>query len=405
MPIITSIAEVKRLAGLELNDLAVTKNLPREVFDRSRISSAGTPVCDVNGELLFNRVPIRKGPQAIGYVDLAVNPALGATFLAASYGTPWTDRALRAQAVQAAQRLRRGLRFDRMRFVAYSYPKLAVQFLRGSAEVLMLELHSWTPVPQARRREPEEPPGHFERWSLLDEIPTRQKRANSRRFQRRLAQWDELCPPERPPRRIRPEYVRVREFERLVRDFERLPLVTQREIHYSPEDVDHHPCYELRSQLTGVWCVAASVQMTLDFYRYNYAQTRIAADLGLGTLNNPNGLPYAQDGRVVTVLEALSGNAVDSNMNTSPTWNEFVAEVNADRPLISFIPGHSRTVAGYTRGPSVLGGWFSGLLVYDPWPPSPSVPPTPTTGGVITRWENFDAQTYRRTFTAELLLH
>ncbi|MBE0591804.1 MAG: C39 family peptidase [Gemmatimonadales bacterium] len=164
------------------------------------------------------------------------------------------------------------------------------------------------------------------------------------------------------------------------------------------------PCYELRGQLTGVWCVAASVQMILDFYRYNYDQARIAQDLGLGTLNNPNGLPYSQDGQVVTVLEDLTDDALDATMNTSPTWAEFVAEINANRPLVSFVPGHSRTVAGYTRGPSVLGNTFRGLLVYDPWPPSPSTPPTPTTGGVITRWENFDAHTYRRTFTAVLQL-
>jgi hypothetical protein len=38
---------------------------------------------------------------------------------------------------------------------------------------------------------------------------------------------------------------------------------------------------------------------------------------------------------------------------------------------------------------------YRGLLVYDPWPPN---------SGVIPRWENFDAQTYRRTFTARLTL-
>jgi hypothetical protein len=39
------------------------------------------------------------------------------------------------------------------------------------------------------------------------------------------------------------------------------------------------------------------------------------------------------------------------------------------------------------------GSSFRGLLVYDPWPPNV---------GVITRWENFDTQTYRRAFTAHV---
>ena len=69
----------------------------------------------------------------------------------------------------------------------------------------------------------------------------------------------------------------------------------------------------------------------------------------------------------------------------------------ANRPLVSFIPGHSRTVAGYTRvGLAGFGlAQFRGLLVYDPAPPGV---------GTITRWENFDAQSYRRTFTAHVTL-
>jgi hypothetical protein len=61
--------------------------------------------------------------------------------------------------------------------------------------------------------------------------------------------------------------------------------------------------------------------------------------------------------------------------------------------LISFIPGHSRTVAGYTRSLWSFAGGFRGLLVYDPWPPN---------AGVITRWENFATQSYRLAFTAVL---
>lgn len=116
----------------------------------------------------------------------------------------------------------------------------------------------------------------------------------------------------------------------------------------------------------------------------------------MGTLNNPNGLPYSRDGDVVTVIEKLTSNALDANMNTSPTFQEFKNEINANRPIISFIPGHSRTVAGYTESTIISWlGWFRGLLVYDPWPPNV---------GTITRWENFDAITYRVTFPAHLTL-
>lgn len=403
MPMRMKASAVKRLAGLELNDLLLTKNVPRSLFENTRVSSAGIPIYDIDGEHLFNRVSLRKGRGLTGYADIAVNPVFGAPFLGASVETAWNGGTLAKEAAAAARKRRRGIRFDKIRFVAYSYPKLAAQFLLRGKEILMLELYSWEPVPEARTRARDEPPSNFERWSFLEAMPASRKRSNTRRFQKRLDQWDDLCPPRRPPRGFKPEFIRIREFERLTRDFEFKPLVVSRELHYSPDMTHHHPCYELKSQLTTVWCVAASVQMLLDFYRYNFEQTKLATDLGLGTLADPNGLPYANDADVVTVLENLTNNALDATMNTSPTWAEFVSEINANRPLVSFIPGHSRTVAGYTRGRSILGGYFRGLLVYDPWPNSPSVPPVTTTGGTIARWENFDTSSYRRTFTAVLV--
>jgi hypothetical protein len=98
---------------------------------------------------------------------------------------------------------------------------------------------------------------------------------------------------------------------------------------------------------------------------------------------------------VVTVIEAMSLDALNASMTASPYWSEFESEIDANRPLISFIPGHSRTIAGYTRSFISLVGQspYRGLLVYDPWPPN---------AGVITRWENYNAMTYRRTFTARL---
>ena len=144
-----------------------------------------------------------------------------------------------------------------------------------------------------------------------------------------------------------------------------------------------------------MWCVAASTQMLLAFYRYQYTQDRIATALGLGTRANPNGLPYARVGDVVTQLQALSSNALTATMATNPAFTFFRNEIQANRPLISFIPGHSRSVAGfiqYTLSPVGMTP-FRGLLVYDPWPP---------TSGVITRWENFDTQTYQYGYSAHV---
>lgn len=376
------------LAWAELNLLNVAHALPQAV-DGARFGAA-TPIYDLNGEELYLRFPLLRGNQAFGYADTASNSAFGAVLLGASPGASWNERAILKEAQEAAHGLER--RPDTIRFVAYSYPKLAVQFLAEGTELALLELWTWRPVPPRSDRRKDEPPSDFERWSFLEETPAAVLRRNRTRYQKRASALEDLL---KRARRIPKDKIAIELFEPVIRrDILRL-LVDTRDLHYSTRNTDHFTCYEVRGQETSVWCVAASVQMLLDFYRYEYTQVRLAAELGLGTLANPNGLPYTRDGDVVTVVEAMSSGALDSTMNMTPSWAEFRNEIRANRPLISFIPGHARTVAGYTRSGFSFGGLtpFRGLLVYDPWPPN---------AGVITRWENFDAQTYRRTFTARV---
>jgi hypothetical protein len=382
----SQLQEARRLAGLELNALRYVEALPAASLEGARIAPKGTPVYDLNGELLFYRFPLMKRGAAPGFVDIAAHPVVGAPLIAVSTGFEWNEKALLTEA--EARRGRRKLEYDAVRFVAYSFPKVGVQFLAGGREVLLLELGTWAPVPPARkeRRKPLEP-SNFERWSLLEELPAEQKRAASRRYNARVKAWS-------TPRfrRFDPTVISKSRFDDLA---VKIRLFDSRELHYSPDDATHHTCYELYGQLTNVWCVAASVQMLLAFYRYIYTQDRIATALGLGTRAAPNGLPYARVADVVTQLEALTSNGLDATMTVNPTFALFRSEISANRPMISFVPGHSRTVAGYIQYNLVLAGLtpFRGLLVYDPWPP---------TTGVITRWENWDTQTYQFGYSAQV---
>ena len=384
-------SDVDLVRWAEVNQLRAVGVLP-EGAEGARLEEA-TPVFDLNGEELFRRTPLRSGRRRIGYVDIAVSAALGEPFISVSFGAVWDEATLRREAEKAARRMRIDPQdADEVRFVAYSFPKIAVQFLRGDEELLLLEAYTWEPVPPLEREQREfAPPGDFERWSYLDEMPDDERRMRVDRFEERVARWKEALP--RRPKDL--AVIDRSEFLRRFGEIERLVLGRTRELHYSTRSTDHYACYELRGQQTNVWCVGASVQMLLDFYRYEYGQVRLAQELGLGTLSNPNGLPYSRDGDVVTVIERLTCNGLNAAMTTSPFWSEFEAEIDANRPLISFIPGHSRTVAGYTRSFISIAGQtpFRGLLVYDPWPPN---------AGVITRWENFNVTTYRRTFTARV---
>jgi Peptidase_C39 like family len=378
-------------AWFELNLLNAAGVLP-PTFEGGRIGPA-TRVYDLNGEELFLRFPVRKERPGVGHADVGTNPALGAVLVAAA-GGEWNERAIlnEARAAIAKQTRRKPAP---LRFVAYSFPKLAVQVGRGKGdEAELYELFTWRPVPRRSDRREDEPPSDFERWSFLEEQAPAQRKRNTSRFQKETAGLDAILERlKRRPDDLISRLVVERVFPFSISDL----FIETSELHYSTRSGDHFTCYELRNQQTSVWCVAASVQMLLDFYRYEYTQVRLAAELGLGTVANPNGLPYARDGDVVTVIEKMTSNALDANMTVSPNWSEFRTEIRANRPLVSFIPGHSRTVAGYTR--IGLTGFglvpFRGLLVYDPAPPGI---------GAITRWENFDAQSYRRTFTAHVTL-
>lgn len=261
----------------------------------------------------------------------------------------------------------------------------------------MLELFSWAEVPPkpAESRKALEP-SNFERWSLLDELPAEFKRSRIRNFREHLEVTNVAA--------LQNIDLAVISKQKLQIDDIVIKLFDTREIHYSLRADDHHPCYELRSQQTPVWCVAASVEMLLNFYRYSYDQVRIAHELGLGTCALPNPLPYARVGDVVTVMENLTSNALDVTMHANPAWNIFHDEICGNRPLVSFIPGHSRTVAGYTHSMLALPGQipYRGLLVYDPWPPTPTNCADIEVGGVITRWENFATQTYPFAYSSVL---
>jgi hypothetical protein len=380
------LTDVHTLARVELNLFNLAHALPGMPLEGAQIDP-GTPIYDPSGEVLFYRVPLRDAAgDRLGYADIAAHTLFGSPLLATAPDASWDARAWIAEAQSVFEQLRHHNTYRRKKLADYDE---AVQFLANGKEVIMLELATWAVVPQEKRRKRKPmQPDSFERWSLIEEMPARSKSRGHKRFEERARALSRI------------KLLDVTEANTISRNNllawdSILRLYDTRELHYSTRSSDHYTCYELRGQETNVWCVAASVQMVLDFYRYNYTQSRIAQALNLGTLQNPNGLPYANDNDVAVQLNALSSGALTAQMLTSPAFSTYTAEIRANRPLVSFIPGHSRTVAGYTQALFAMLGTtgFHGLLVYDPWPPN---------AGVITRWENFDTQTYRRAFTAHV---
>src|SRR5262249_37256818 len=181
MPLQSS--DIQRIAGFELNALRVAGTLGEE-FEQISVPSAGTPVFDINGTLLYHRLPLTRGRDNVAYADIAVNEVFGQPLLAVSTGLTWNERDIIREAERAAKKIQRGLKYNTIRFVAYSYPKVGVQFLREGQEALLLELGTWAEVPPANPENRSQPPtiggqplppgpfpSNFERWSVLDETP------------------------------------------------------------------------------------------------------------------------------------------------------------------------------------------------------------------------------------------
>lgn len=396
----------------------------------------GTPIYDLHGKQLYERIPLT-GESVDGYADVAVDPAMGAVLMAVSDGFDWNQRDLLAKAERAVSEHLAPGSWDpgATQFVAYSYPKLAVKFSRDGKELALLELFSWRPVPPERQPAPNDmasalpfQPTYFERWSFLDRPPVPERLVEMREsFNARVSEI--VAIPGRDW--LTPDRIARRQFTDLIDPTRRPPSsslgtggvdsdlgtgggevgtgdagsgsaaagapASQGDLHFKTRGINHATCYEVQGQATPVWCVAASIGMLLDFYRYEYTQDRLAAELGLGTVAHPKDLPAGQEAKVANVIEALTSNALDVTKLDDPTWDDFRTEIVANRPVISFVPGHARTVAGYVdTGPVTSGlGPFRGLLVYDPWPP---------TNGVVTRWENVAVQIYKAAFLARLQL-
>jgi hypothetical protein len=400
----------------------------------------GTPIYDLNPaheDPLYERIPLTGGTLP-GYADVAFDPAMGAVLMALSHGLRWNAKILLRQAERAViKHIAPGSWDpDATRFVAYSYPKIGVQFSAEGVELALVELWSWRPVPPARGLARNELPTFFDRWSYLDDQPAERLTAKRNAFNARVSEIEAI--PGRQglalDRIAREQFAGLIDLARDRRSSgpgrtsaggnadtgvdefgTRADAGTgaggstgasagttgagspqsQGELQFSTRGTNHAVCYEVQGQTTPLWCVAASVEMLLDFYRYEYTQTRVAAALGLGTPSNPKDLPSGQEDNVVNVIDALTSSALDVTRLNNPTWEDFRDEIVANRPVISFVPGHARTVAGYTdTGPvAALLGPFRGLLVYDPWPPI---------NGVVTRWENINVQIYTIAFTARL---
>lgn len=341
-------------------------------------------ISDLSGEPLFYEFSTRDGNHEVARIKASATQRVGAPVVTVELGERrWDPAKGVARAKQQAQELFPKARVEDTELVCYSYPKIGVRvdLISESGEETSL-LFDVADGSQITRFGDDEAEGQTA-WSYLDALPPQRVEANLRLWQQR-DQEREAAQKETPKLFARgytaAEAAKLKDTLVLKSPFLYLPFYSSRVLRFAPR-CDAHECFELYAQQTNVYCAVATGQMILDFYRYHYDQDAIAAAMGTGAGGTSN------PGQVAG-YQSLSNHCLTATYDTTADWVEAKAEIDANRPVKSGIPGHARACAGWKRQNIWLIGqspqrW---LQIYDPWPWNADI----CAGGAV-YWENWDA--------------
>jgi hypothetical protein len=358
----------------------------RRVAD-GRLDDSPLVINDLDGRPLFYEFEVRDREEVVGTVRASASQELGPSVLSTQLGARrWEPGAALRAAPGAVRELYRGqrVRVGAADLVCYCWPKIGVRVRFSSAELgersIVLDASDLLPIERYGGDQPEGSTAYsFYAEQVEPELELRRRRWQ--REEEDLAIVRETVP------EIMDEGIAIdgelrdllatRLHTRVTLD--KLVLTHQQTVRFGPR-CSPHECMELYSQQTDVYCAVATGQMILDFYKWHFSQDQIAATMGTDSGGT------SQSGQIAG-YEGRSNGCLDATLDETAAWSEAVAEINANRPFKSGIPGHARCGAGYERSWSFSKfGFDRWLKVYDPWPWNADI----CQGGAIT-WEDWDA--------------
>jgi hypothetical protein len=339
---------------------------------------------DLNGEPLFHEFTVMEGKREVGRVKAAASRLVGSPVVTVERGPrAWDPAKATKLALDAAKKAYPRREAKAMEFVCYSYPKVGVRVeLAGEKPLsIIVDVADGSIVQTFGEDEKEGQTA----WSFLESRPDSALDLRLRRFDeadRELELTRKATKEMFSTGFTARDLTAARSRFVLASDYA-IALYSSRVLTYGPRCTPQ-PSFALYAQQTNVYCAVATGQMILDFYRRPFEQTAIAAAMG----TDSGGTSQAgQDAGYI----ALSNGCLDAWHDFSADWNEAKAEIDANRPLKSGIPGHARAVAGWKRQNFFLAGstpqrW---LQVYDPWPWNADL----CAGGAV-YWEDWTAVTH-----------
>ena len=343
---------------------------------------------DLAGPPLFYDFPLQDEQGSAGVVRAAASSSVGTPLVAAELGPrSWEADVATRKAREAVRKEHKDAKLTGSRLVCYCYPKIGVEVTfdlprRGSRRAI-IDVSDGLPVVNLGADELEGSSAYSYYETVV--APTEKKRRQRwAREEEDVEVLRRIAAPILDLGTRLDEKARLKYYDALVSEFAYIafPFSSSKVIRYGPR-CSPHECFQLYAQKTNVYCAVATGQMILDFYRRYFTQDQIAAAMGTdsGGTSNPG---------QVAGYESLSNNCLDATYDTSAAWSEAKAEIEANRPLKSGIPGHARACAGWMKTWS----WSSfsydlSLKIYDPWPWNADI----CAGGAVV-WEDWDAVTH-----------
>jgi hypothetical protein len=339
---------------------------------------------DLNGQVLFYEFTVRSGEKQVGSIKASASALIGSLVVTVEFGPrKWSRRRAQERAEEEARKRFPNARHSDAELVCYCYPKLGVRIYaedREGQRSVIIDVADGSVIERFGSDEKE----GVTAYSFLDEVAEPQRELRLRRFDLANRELDLLA-------REAPDILAEEPVKDLPRIkgiliprnlglSDKISLYSLRVLKYGPRCTPHD-CFQLYAQQTDVYCAVATGQMILDFYRWNFTQNQIATAMNTdaGGTSNPD---------QVTGYQSLSNQTLTATFDSSADWAEAKAEIDANRPVKSGIPGHARAVAGWKRQNFwLIGGapkrW---LQIYDPWPWNEDL----CDGGKIV-WEDWDA--------------
>jgi hypothetical protein len=343
---------------------------------------------DLNGEPLFYEFSVRRGRSEVGRIKAAASRLVGSGVVTLEQGARnWDpDRAVR----MALKRVKKDYPDHEVAdrdFVCYCYPKIGVRLELAGGDDGKRQSVIYD-ASDGRQIESFDDAGQegLTAYSFLESLSRDEGKARLERFEQEkeeLKAARELTPRLFEPKLERGDLKKLKAEFTLASDYLVFPFWASKVIKYGPR-CSPHDCFMLYAQQTNVYCAVATGQMILDFYRRYFDQDDIATAMSTGAGGTSN------TGQVAG-YESLSNGCLDATYDTSADWSEAKAEIDANRPLKSGIPGHARACTGWKR----QNIWIIGtqpkkwLQIHDPWPWNSDI----CQGGAV-YWEDWSAVTH-----------